>query len=134
MFHVKHFISPTGRGFPALALYKGDKSMRLIKEILGLYDRNLIDMDEALHYYDLMRQHDMNLLVHNKVVPLYYINNLRWKINDMRNKDNKTDTEIIEYILKSLDELYTVGRFADNHTHPYKNWGRSTRFDEIFKI
>lgn len=108
--------------------------MRLISEVLGLYGRNLIDMDEALHYYDLIRQHDMNLLVHNKVVPLYYINNLRWKIVDMRNKEYKSDTEIVKYILKSLGELHTVGRFADNHTYPYKRWGSSTKLEDMYPV
>ena len=106
--------------------------MRLIKEIMGLYGRNLIDMDEALHYYDLVRQHDLNLMYHNKVVPVWYVNNIMWKIFKMR--DNKTpDNIIIDYVIKALQEYQTIGKFADNKIHPYKNWGTSTKMEDRYK-
>ena len=95
--------------------------MRLIGEIFGLYDRNLITMDEALHYYDLIRQHDMNLHLHNKVVPEMWVYNLKWDIIRKRNRNIK-DEAIVDYILEKLEELNSVSRFCDGLQHAKKNW------------
>ena len=108
--------------------------MRLISEVLGLYERNLIDMDEALHYYDLIRQHDMNILVHHKVIPLYYFNNIRWRIYDMRHKEHKSDEEILDYVIEQFGTIDTIGKFADNHTYPYKRWGSSTKLEDMYPV
>lgn len=68
MFHVKHCISPTGRGFPALALYKGDNMNEEIKITISVRDdelTNKTDEELAELIIDKLRI-EMNKIVYGK--------------------------------------------------------------------
>lgn len=107
---------------------------RLMKEIGELYDRNLITMDEWMHFYKLIMQHDLQLMHSLKVFPTYVITLITW--NAKRIED---PVKRCEYLEKKLDKLMSMGGYADNATRPYKMIGKPPfnglkEVKEMFKI